>query len=380
VKLYLHTPDESTELGSDYKAAFTDAIELFIVTAYLTEWDETLKLNTGCKNFRIIIGKDFGITRKFACKKVMKWLPAQRKSQFMVADLISGFHPKAMFWKSKNNKYFSVVGSSNLTKAAFETNYEANTYTELSKAEYEKAKIWVKEIENLSVVVTDSWLDKYQEGESKPKKRGKIKKTNIKTQEQVAEFSLPNPKGAKELVKKRRKRLSTHQKYKSKLLGQFKACANGKITSTVFYESLPDYWSTPIGNRLQGAGWERKGKSTNFRQLSESFIKIYNSSDLDRDDLVTDEIDKLAKFKNTGRTAFLSEILCLTFPDKYPVLNKPVHAYISDIDLKAPRGASEGSKYIDLAKKLRFSLLQNPKHPAKNLAELDTVIWLEYRE
>ena len=237
-----------------------------------------------------------------------------------------------------------------------------------------------EKIENLSVVITDSWLEKYQEGESKPKKRGKVDKTNPDDKEQVAELSLPNPMGAKELVKKRSARLSTHQKYKSKLLRLFKACANGKITSAVFYETLPDYWSNPIGNRLQGAGWERRGKSANFKELSESFVKIYNSSKLDRDDVVTHEIDKLAEFKNTARTAFLSEILCLTFPDEYPVLNKPVYAYISDIDLKAPRGASEGSKYIDLAKKLRFSLLQNPRHPAKNLAELDTVIWLEYRE
>ena len=66
MKLYLHTPNESTELEKGYKRAFTTAIELFIVTAYLTEWDETLKLNIGCKNFRIIIGRDFGITRKFA--------------------------------------------------------------------------------------------------------------------------------------------------------------------------------------------------------------------------------------------------------------------------------------------------------------------------
>jgi hypothetical protein len=27
---------------------------------------------------------------------------------------------------------------------------------------------------------------------------------------------------------------------------------------------------------------------------------------------------------------------------------------------------------------MRNSLLQNPNHPAKNLAELDTVIWLKY--
>lgn len=71
-------------------------------------------------------------------------------------------------------------------------------------------------------------------------------------------------------------------------------------------------------------------------------------------------------------------MLCLEYPDQYPVLNKPVHNYLKSIKFNAPRGASEEARYIDLAKKLRYSLLQNPNHPARNLAELDTVIWLAF--
>jgi hypothetical protein len=40
-----------------------------------------------------------------------------------------------------------------------------------------------------------------------------------------------------------------------------------------------------------------------------------------------------------------------------------------------PRGSSEGGAYIDLARKLRLALRANPAYPAKNLAELDTLIW-----
>jgi hypothetical protein len=71
-------------------------------------------------------------------------------------------------------------------------------------------------------------------------------------------------------------------------------------------------------------------------------------------------------------------MLCLRFPEEYPVLNQPVQAYLRAVEFKAPRLASEGARFIDLAKKLRFSLLNDPDHPAKNLAELDTVIWLAY--
>jgi len=45
---------------------------------------------------------------------------------------------------------------------------------------------------------------------------------------------------------------------------------------------------------------------------------------------------------------------------------------------EAQRNSSEGQYFVFLAKALRSSLLQNPGHPAKNLAELDTVIWLAY--
>lgn len=52
----------------------------------------------------------------------------------------------------------------------------------------------------------------------------------------------------------------------------------------------------------------------------------------------------------------MSEMFCLEFPSEYPVLNEPVQTY------------------------LRASLIQNPDHPAKNLAELDRVFWLEYEK
>ena len=71
-------------------------------------------------------------------------------------------------------------------------------------------------------------------------------------------------------------------------------------------------------------------------------------------------------------------MLCLRFPKEYPVLNQPVQDYLKAVKYKAPRGASEGARFFFLAQTLRSSLLQNPDHPAKDLAELDTVIWLAY--
>jgi HKD family nuclease len=370
----LHSPNSNSEITDIYKQAFRNAIRLYVVSAYLTEWDLSLELNSKCDKFRVIVGKDFGITKKSACFDVMKWLPAERKSQFMVTDAIVGFHPKAIFWVDNNGRSFSLIGSSNLTKAAFENNYEANIFSEISMNEFKKAEKWVNEIEELSVVVSEDWLEEYQEGTPPTKKKNK-RKTYL-----VIALDLPNPPGSKRYVRIRRERLAAHQVLKESLQEYFLQCSNGKISSSEFYDLLPSVWSSASGNRLQGKGWERQGKGSDFRELSTSFLRILNSKADDRDDIVVQEIDKLKASKNSARRAFLSEILCLTFPDKYPVLNKPVVKYLTDISFRAPKGASEGAKYLDLAKKLRASLAQNPKHPAKNLLELDTVIWLEYRK
>jgi hypothetical protein len=134
-----------------------------------------------------------------------------------------------------------------------------------------------------------------------------------------------------------------------------------------------------VGGRIQGKGWERRGKASDFRLLAKSFLKIVNADSDTRDDVVVEEIDRLAEAGTVpARGAFLSEMLCLRFPELFPVINKPVQNYLKDVGFEPSSRASEGDWYMMLAQTLRVSLLQNPTHPAKNLAELDTVIWLKY--
>jgi HKD family nuclease len=379
MSLLLHTPDSESELSRHYQRAFQQAVELFIVTAYLTEWDKSLELNHNCRNFRVIIGKDFGITRKAACEAVMRWLPSNRKGQFMVADMISGFHPKAVFWKESNHECFAIIGSSNLTRAAFETNYEANIFSRISIDEYAAAKSWVKNIEKKAVAVSEDWLARYKEARVPASETAeKASRNNQKTGTPLVAFKLPRPAGMKEQIALRRNQLIAYEKNRAGLIDLFRRCANEEVRSTQFYEQLPAYWSHDLGDRLQGAGWERQGKDSDFRALSESYLRILDAADEDRDDVVIEEIDALRRQQVATRKALLSEMLCLQFPREYPVLNKPVKDYLKAVKFKAPRGSSEGVCYVDLAKKLRFSLLQNPEHPAMNLAELDAVIWLAF--
>ena len=377
MNLFLHAPESDSKLAKYYSRAFEQASELFIVNAYLTEWNARLALNNGCRRFRLIVGKDFGITRKTACEAVMRWLPPERKSQFMVADLISGFHPKAVFWKESRDRCFAIIGSSNLTRAAFKNNYEANVFSQISMNEYKTAKQWIRSIEKQAITVSESWLSKYKE--AAPVKGGGGKKAP-KPQAAIPliALKLPRPAGTKEIIKLRRQKLAKFKKHRDGLINLFKKCAKNKNYSGFYDELCNKHWSEKISDRLQGPGWERAGKGSNFHELSKSYLRILGEPDEARDDAIAEEIDRLKQRRVVTRKAFLSETLCLEYPGEYPVLNKPVQDYLVAANFKAPRGASEGSRYIDLARKLRFSLLQNPNHPAKNLAELDAVIWQKF--
>lgn len=378
MRLLLHPSIIDGELSLYYKRAFKNAVELYVVTAYLTEWESKLELNPKCRSFRVIIGRNFGITRKAACEKVMRWLPPKRKAQFLVADQISGFHPKAVFWKEAKNECFAIVGSSNLTHAAFKSNYEANVFLPLSEADYLKGKHWVRNIEKQSVVVSEGWLRKYKEAPLVAQYPVRGPNNGNQDAAPVVVLKLPAPPGMERLIAKRRHHLAIYRKKQAGLFKLFRRCAKNEINSEQFYAELPKYWSAKTADRLQGRGWERQGRDSNFQVLSQSVLRILDATDEDRDDIVGSEIDWLREKKVPTRGAFLSEMLCLRFPDLYPVLNQPVQNYLKAVNYEATRGASEGARFIHLAKALRASLRQNPGHPAKNLAELDTIIWLAF--
>lgn len=358
MKLMLHTPNAQSELSAYYQQAFDNAVELFIVTAFLTEWDSDLKIKQDCRVFRFIIGKDFGITKKAACEKVMRWLSARHKRQFLVADRIGGFHPKAIFWKETSGHSFAVVGSSNMTRAAFESNYEVNTYSRLSATEYARAREWIDRIESQSAVVTPDWLSRYREAPLRGGSRGGSSQRDTAETASLASFSLPEPEDMERLIRERRNQLANYQAHRNGLMRLFRRCASGQITNDQFYDQLPRYWSWEAGDRFQGRGWALSGRHSDFRAVSESFLNILDAARMDRDDVVSQEIDRLAEARVPTRRSFLTEMLCLRFPDAYPVWNQPIADYFRTIRLRPPRGASEGARYVYFAKTLRDALHQ----------------------
>jgi len=361
-------------LNAQYARALESAVELYIVSAYLTDWNTSIRLSSNCQKLRIIVGRDFGITRKLACRKVMQWLPANLKNRFMAAERIDGFHPKAVFWREKDGGMHALVGSSNLTSAAFSKNHEANIYLQLSAAQFAQAAAWVTGVESKCEVIDEDWLAGYDEAKPVPRR------TNPKKAVSPSVLPLPDTHEVAELLRERRGKMAVFRKHQPGLMRLFRDCAQGRITNLQFYERLPNHWGWGLGNRFQAKGWERQGKASDFRALSQSLVCIVDAKDEDRDDLVAQEIDRLASLGVRSRTAFFTEMLCQWFPKLYPVMNKPVKEFRSAIGYEKLAGASEGAAYVYWAQCLRLALADREGYPAKNIAELDALIWLRYHQ
>lgn len=371
----------STELEELYKKAFKNARELYVVSAYLTTWNVKLRLNAGCK-FQMIVGKDFGITRKQACRDVLKWLPAAEKHNFHVAAHITGFHPKAIFWADQE-KYHLLVGSSNLTGAAFKSNFEANLYLSADKKTYLSAVTWFDRALKKSLVVDDSWLDSYKEA----KLVGKVSGKRLPDPPHPSSNKLTIPAMHQErlagMLKERRHQVKAFGEIRNALRRLFRDGSALKLSNDEICADLLRTWGSHR-SRFQGKGWERTGARSDWRAFSKGLTDILNAKESEQDDIVVSTIDRFARKKLPTRRALLTEMLCHFLPDKYPVVNGPVRLWVSKTNYRAPWGASEGSKFIHLAQKMRGILhhgnMRFGSMRVRNLAELDIVIWAKYEK
>jgi hypothetical protein len=354
-------------LNNLYDRAVSEALELFIVSAYLTEWKPNGDINKDCEEMYFIVA---------ACKAVLAWLPQEMKADFLAADKISGFHPKLVLWKTKDGECHLVLGSSNLTQAAFSTNYEANVFLTISKDQYEEIKEWVYSIRLLCSPISEDWLEGYKEAD-KPKQGHSGKKPP------VISLILPSGEDINEAVKRRRAQQKAFAGIQRELIDIVNKCASGKVTNQMFYDAMMTLWGYHTSpSRFQGKGFEILGKHSDWKatctSLSTIVAKGKSASVVSLDNLVRKEIDRLASIENPNRGAWLSEMLCHFFPDRYPILNKPVRVWLQHSKYKGPRKASEGALYIDLSMKLRDALVNNNANTAKDLSELDHAIWQWY--
>ncbi|WP_432669614.1 restriction endonuclease PLD domain-containing protein [Pseudomonas umsongensis] len=385
MELLLLPNRSGTELQDIYHRALRESTHLYIVSAYLTHWDIKEELGSQCESFKFIVGKDFGITRKAACEDVLEWLPPDRHDDFLAAEAIDGFHPKAVFWKELNGKCYALVGSSNLSKAAFSTNYEANGYSLISEKTFNAAEQWIETLTDKCVTLDENWIHRYREAiQPKKPKQPDISETEGEDDGAVFELTLPDPHTLKRysaVLARRREQMRLFKSVKPDLETLFRTTAQvhawNPSRNLDFYVKLNEIWSLDIGTRFQGRGWERQGRSSNFQELAKSLVRILDAQEVSRDRLVKVEIDRLHRIGVNTRGALLSEMLCQCFPTQYHVLDKPVREWLRDTDLDRIRGATEGANYIRSARLFRIALNRAKNYPAKNIAELDALIWLQ---
>jgi len=370
--IYLN-PTSDSLLYNAYVSAFKNADEIFVLSAYLRDW-KTFELSANCKNAILIVGKDFGITRKKALNEALIWKSKHDDiCHFFVTDKIDGFHPKIVMWK-QDGKRFLIIGSSNLTVAAFETNYEANLRIKIDEKRYQEISNWITDILGKSRPVDQKWIDVYQEA-TIPNRPPKSPPTTTTTT--IGSLHLPKFPGLAKAIAERKERIYAFEEIRTELEQTVMDCASREISQDDFYDWLILNWN--------GAKWKFQGngifrhnkKATNWQMLCESLKQCITTDD-DRDAVVQTEYDKLERSRQAEvRKSFLTEMLCHFYPDDYPLWNEPVTTWLSKVGItkNRPRGLSEGGKYIWIAKQLRTSIQQNPNYQAANLAELDHVIW-----
>ena len=366
---------EDAGLRAVYAKAFREATELYLVSAYLTAWPDGLRLNKACKSLTIIIGKDFGITREAACKSVLDWLPKKFLSDFLVADGIAGFHPKALFWKDRRGRHHMLMGSSNMTEAAMSGNVEANVRHVVTREKFDRARLWVGGLAQRSVPVAGGWLDKYKEAPRRARGGGSKRKRAAEEKEgmPVMPLTLPNPAAGDDSIRGRREQINKFEQNKKRLLNVFRKRVAIQITNNEVYEKLGELWEPYI---FQLGAWKIRAKGSDWEAFSRAFLAVYDAPDEERDGVVQAQMDWLVERKVQTNKAVFTELLCRYFPEAYPLWNNPVEEWAKEAGYRDPRGASKGAKYLVFTKTLRAALAQKPRgYGAQNFAELDVYIW-----
>lgn len=380
--IFLPRKADQKNLKSYYHRAIAESKELYIVSAYLTNWAIEEKLGSHCEEFMMVVGQDFGLTRKAACESVLKWLPIRYKTQLFAAEDIQGFHPKAMFWRETDGTCYSLIGSSNLSVAAFSDNHEINGFTVISEASFQQAKTWVLELQPQSSVVDAKWLEGYVEATRQPKPGKKGKKGTADDGSYAVEYVLPLPTDLEKvgsILRARRAAMRIFNANRDDLERLFRDAASAARWSQnrnlSFYDNLRAIWVLDGGSRFQAKGWEIKGKHCDHRELSRSLVRVLDAPEVERDVVVVREINRMSDIFLETRGSLFSEMLCQFFPSFYHVANNPIKGWLRASGLVRPRGLSEGDKYIYAARHLRTALRRTKRYPAKNLAELDALLW-----
>jgi phosphatidylserine/phosphatidylglycerophosphate/cardiolipin synthase-like enzyme len=158
------------------------------------------------------------------------------------------------------------VGSANLSKAAFQDNYEANALMPITKAEFEQLRTWLSRVQ--SVPITKDWIQhKYTEAPL-----AKLKKSGAPNQVS-AHFSFKFKPGINygRLIQARRQRQVAFEKVEQSVRRKIADCAHGKLSNKHFWKW---FWTAWQSWRFQGKGLEMTCKGALWREACQALNAI----------------------------------------------------------------------------------------------------------
>lgn len=341
--------------------AISKADEIWWASAYLTNWPLSHNCipKRTCSSCNIVIGSDFGITRRAALTSLLNW--SRRTICNVYINESNGFHPKALIWKI-GRKYFALIGSSNLSIAAWSSNIELNVVVVLSETEYKFLTTWFQDVViGESDLLDLNWIKYYNECKRKPKADSKPITDIDRRIKELGKVDSTFPK----------RQYKVYQEKRSQFIQIVNSCANGEISGQVFYDKM---WMLLADSWYGSPGWCRTCKKENWKQACKGLANIFSANDSERDRVVKETIDALEKSNNPIRGAWLSEILCHHYPFSYPLVNDPVKSWIRKIGISKIRGVPDGNTYLKITLRMR-KILSEHKKLFNGFGEMDHAIW-----
>lgn len=342
--------------------AILNADEIWWASAYLTTWPIPLDClpKNNCSTCNIVVGSDFGITRKAALLDLLKWKKQTSSNVFI--NNTQGFHPKVFLWR-KGNKRFVLAGSSNLSVAGWTSNIELNIRVPISKKEFDVITEWFDDyVIGTSPRLDPSSIKSYKESKRKP----------VKSQNSSTDIDYRIKKLRKIDFSGVRKQLNEYNKTKNEFVKIVKDCEKGLLNRKLFYSKM----STLLKGTWRGNSnlLSMNCKNEKWEETCSGLSNIFDANKADRDRIVKKVIDSLTLTKNKTRGSWLSEILCHHFPLEYPLIDDPVKEWIRECNIEKLYGIPTGYQYIRITKIMRKYLNQN-KDKFNNFMEMDHAIW-----
>ena len=340
--------------------AIKTADEIWWASAYLTSWPLTIKSlpKSTCSSCNIVVGSDFGLTRESALLDLINW--SKKANATVYINEIGGFHPKTILWK-KDKKFYALIGSSNLSVAAWSSNVELNALIEVTKEEYVELTNWFQDyVIGISPMLDTKWLKGYTESSRKGKTKANALEKIDQRIKVLGEVDLKIPRHQQKI----------YTRNKAQFEKFVKKCAAGTIAKDQYYKEM---WNLLHGSWHGTPIWSINCKHANWKETCRELVKIFSSPESERDKVVKQAIDSLAESGNPTRGAWLTEILCHHYPNSYPLLNNPVKEWIKKSKISKAL-IIDGNTYLKITRIMRRILKEN-KNKFHNFGEMDHAIW-----